>query len=273
MIFYIIPFTIIVVSFLIILFIIIKKFPSLANINIETISEEKESKVINRLILDRLARKYNFLKKFLSKYFIPLGKIIKQNFEILYNITVDLEKKTLKQSAPLKQLDLTQDIKEMVSETKQLLVEREFLKAEEKCISILEIDDKNLDAYEILCEIYTESKDYKKARETCRYLSKLLLKADKEKVDNHRLANCYADLGWIYQLEDRNNYALTNYQKASELEPNNPRFLDLLLKISIILKNKNLALQVFNSLMEADPENQKLADLKQEIDNLPEVSS
>jgi tetratricopeptide (TPR) repeat protein len=270
MIFYFIPLLIIVFSFLVIFFIVIKKFPKLANINIETIPEEKEARVANRLILERLSRKFIFFKKFISKLFSPVGKIIKEKFENFYEKAIDLEKKALRQSAPLKKLDLNQDIKDMVIQAKQFIVDRDFLKAEEKCISILEIDDKNPDAYEIFCEMYIESKDYKKARETCRYLCKLLLKMGKEKIDNHRLANCYADLGWIYQLEGRNNYALSNYQKASGLEPNNPRFLDLILKISIILKDKNLALQVFNNLKEADPENKKLVELKAEIDELPD---
>jgi tetratricopeptide (TPR) repeat protein len=264
MIFYIIPSIVAIMSLLAIIFIVIKKLPNLANMNIETLPEEKEGKVRNKLILERLSRKYSSVKKILNKFFGPVGKVIKQVFENLYQKTVDLEKKTLKQSAPLKQLDLTQDIKEMAGQARQLALEHELEKAEEKCISILEIDSKNLDAYEILCEIYTENKDYKKARETCRYLSKLLLKGGKDKTDNHRLANCFADLGWIYELEGRNTYALSNYQKAADLEPNNPRFLDL--------KNKSLAIQVFNSLREADPENQKLAELKAEVDGLPDIT-
>jgi hypothetical protein len=37
-----------------------------------------------------------------------------------------------------------------------------------------------------------------------------------------------------------------------------------------MLKNKKLALQVFVDLKNADPENQKLSEIKSEIDNLLE---
>jgi tetratricopeptide (TPR) repeat protein len=135
----------------------------------------------------------------------------------------------------------------------------------------VELNPRNAEVYEILTKIYLEKKEYKKAREVCRYLMKLLVKGVGETApEKHRLANCYSDLGWIYELENRPAQAAVNYQKAVDLEPNNPRFLDLLLKISIILKNKNLANRVFNSLRQADPDNQKLADIKEEIKNLPD---
>ena len=82
----------------------------------------------------------------------------------------------------------------------------------------------------------------------------------------------YADLGWIYQLERKNTYALANFQKAVDCEPSNPRFLDLLLKISILLKNKDLAWRAYNGLKEADPENKKLPELKEEITTLPDLA-
>jgi tetratricopeptide (TPR) repeat protein len=75
-----------------------------------------------------------------------------------------------------------------------------------------------------------------------------------------------AELGEVYELENKPDMALKQYQKAVEMEPSNPRLLDLLLKISIIMKRKDLAQQAFTDLRNADPENKKLAELQTEID-------
>jgi len=275
MLYYIIPSIIIIVSLLWIFFLVIKKFPSLAAINIESIAKEKETKVKNRIMVERLSRGFFKFKKIMNLVFSPLAKSLVLNITQAYQKAMDLEKNNLK-NQPLKKIDIQQEVTEKIEAAKKYLTERDFAKTEEICINILELDKKNIAAYEILAEIYLADRDYKKARETSRYLIKLLTK-EKEKTENsdvkHRLANSYADLGYIYQLENRNSYALANFQKAVDLEPVNPRFLDLLLKISIILKNKNLAKQVFNDLKAADPENQKLEELKEEIHNLPDQPS
>lgn len=272
MIYYIIPLIIVVISLATIIYIIIKKLPSLALINVESIAKEKEAKVKNRIMVERLARNFLNLKKFLSGVFTPFGKIIAEAVSNFYQKTIELEKKNL-QNKPLKQIDINQQIQDKLVEAKKYLTEGDLNKVEEVCISIIELNEKNVDVYELLTKAYIEKKEYKKARETSRYLVKLLSKIQKEtesSEEKHRLANCYADLGYIYQLENKPAQALANFQKAVDLEPSNPRFLDLLLKISIILKDKNLAKQVFTELKKADPENQKLAELKDEIDSLPD---
>lgn len=263
MIFYIIPTLIIVASIAGIVYILLKKFPNIANINIETIAKEKESKVINRIMTDRLSRKVADSKKVAKEISQPILDVLGQGFNNFYQKITELEKKNIK-NQPLKQIDINQNVKDKISTIKGLLADADFTKAEDLAIEVIEMDDKNLDAYESLVQACIETKEYKKARETCRYLAKLLGKDD----DNHRLANCYADLGTIYELENKISLAMKNFQKAVELEPNNPRFLDLLLKISIILKNKPLAQEVFESLKKADPDNGKLTELKEEINGI-----
>lgn len=272
MIFYFIPLLVIALSILGIIFIIGRKLPNLAAINIESISKETTIRVKNKILLDRLYRKGLVVRKYIKELLEPVKKNIADLAENLYQKTLELEKESLKKSQPLKKIDLVQGIKDKIEVIRKLMSDQDFKTAEDQAIAIIEIDNSNLDAYEILSEIYVEVKDYKKARETSRFLLKLLTK-DKKNKETHRVANCYSDLGWVYQLEGKNNLALNNFKKAVELEPNNPRFLDLLLKISIILKDKNLANEAFNSLKEADPDNQKLGDLKEEIGSIEEVAS
>lgn len=278
MIFYFIPLILIVASLIVIIFIIIKKIPDLAAINVESIAKEKEVRVKNRIITERLARRFFSFKKILIEIFTPLKKTASSIWSGVYQKAVELEKDELKKSQlassvneSLKKSDTGEKISNKLIEAKKFLADQNFTRTEEVCISIVELDAKNLDVYEILTELYSEKKEYKKARETCRHSIKLLLKNGAQadgSVLKHQLANCYADLGWVYQLENKNNYALSNFQKAVKIEPHNPRFLDLLLKICIILKNKNLAQKTFEALKKADPENQKLVGLSEEISNI-----
>lgn len=272
MLYYLIPLIIIIACLAVIIYTIIKNFPRLAAINVESIAQEKESKVRNRIMTERLSRRFLSLKRVFNDFFQPLISDLFKAGQDFYQKITDLEKMSLK-AQPLNQIDVAQQVKDKIEETKKFLAEQNFEKAEEVAISIIKLDGKNLDVYEFLTEVYLARKDYKKARETCRYLLKLLTKGKvigDNSVEKHRLANCYAELGSIYQLQHKNTYSLANYQKAVELEPSNPRFLDLLLKISIILRNKTLASQVFSDLKAADPDNQKLPELQQQIDNLPD---
>lgn len=267
MIFYIIPTIIIIASLGVIFFIILKKLPGIASINVESIAQENQSKVRNKIMVARLNRKLVKLKNFIISLLRPLKGNIQELSKTLHQKAVEMERESMKKSQPLKKIDLGHEIGDKVEAIKKYMADQNFEAAEEECISVIGMNKDSLDAYELLSEIYIENKDYKKARETSRYLLKLLTRK-KEAGDVHRLANCYADLGLIYQLEDKNSLASANFKKAAELEPNNPRFLDLFLKISIILKDKDLAVEAFNNLEKSDPDNQKLAEIREEIDSL-----
>ncbi|MFA6322441.1 MAG: hypothetical protein WCX71_03080 [Candidatus Buchananbacteria bacterium] len=268
MIIYIISLIIILVSLGVIIYLVVKNFPRLASINVKSMPREKENQVKNRIMAQRLQRKFSQTKNFLVKVAGPLGEAIANFFSDSYRKILELEK--VHTQAPLKKIDINQEIGDKLKEVEQLIDTQEWDQAEDVCISIVELNPRNAEVYDFLAKIYLEKREYKKAREVAKYLLKLLLKGSNEPNDKHRLANCYSQLGWIYELEGKAAQALANYQKAVGLEPSNPRFLDLLLKISIILKNKDLANKVFNDLRQADPDNQKLADIKEEIKNLPD---
>jgi tetratricopeptide (TPR) repeat protein len=272
MIIYVILATIIAICLLGIVYVVVRKLNNIANINVSTLPQEKATIVKNRILTERLARQFSDTKKTAIRVLSPLAEKARQSWTVFYYKTIEMEKENIKKLQPLKTIDINQEIKEKLIQAEQLFAERELEKAEDVCVSVVELDPVNIDVYELLTDIYIENREYKKARETCRFGLKLLTKGSggkKENVDKHRLANCYSELGWIYQLEGKPTYALANFQKAVDLEPENPRFLDLLLKISIILKDKALALSVFNKMQIADPDNQKLPEIKEEIEELP----
>ena len=275
MIVYFLAIGIIILCLLIIISIIIKKLPQLAGINIQSIATERDTEVKNRIIADRLVRKLLGLKKLLAEVLKPLQEQTRESFRRLYRRVAELEKISAQQANPLKTIDMKQAVKDKLAAAAELINQDKMNEAEGLFIEVIKLDTKNVDAYEGLVQVYLANRDYKKARETCRFNIKLFAKENKkipQSEKKHRLAKMYADLGWIYQLERKNTYALANFQKAVDCEPSNPRFLDLLLKISILLKNKDLAWRAYNGLKEADPENKKLPELKEEITTLPDLA-
>ena len=268
MIFYIIPGVTLLASVIGLAALVLRKFTQLASINVESIAGEQNAKARNKILLERLMRKAAAARRLAHGHLKPIGMMIKDRAQRVYERAREIEKETLKKAQPLKKIDLNQEIRDKLSEVERLVSIQEYQQAEDVAISVVVIDSENLDAYEHLVDIYVAEKEYKKARETARFLLKLLQKAKKTKLttySDHRLANCYANLGMVYDVENRKDYALINIKKAVELQPNNPRFLDFLLKISIMLKDKSLAFETFNSLKESDPDNQKLPDLEQQI--------
>jgi hypothetical protein len=57
-------------------------------------------------------------------------------------------------------------------------------------------------------------------------------------------------------------------KKALKIEPNNPRYLDTMFRISIIIKDKVLAFEAYDRLSKVNPENQKLAEFKAQLAEL-----
>lgn len=271
MIIYIIFFTIIVLAALVIIFLVIKHLSDLAALNVDSIPEEKISKVKNRIMLQRLISNWSKIKKTSQSVIKPIKEKTKQSLANLSAKVAELEKKSQEHSRPLNRLDAKQQVDQLLQKVGDLMTDENLEEAEKTYIAIIELDANNLDAFEGLVQIYRQNKDYKKAREACRFYLKLLSKKSGNLAaggSKHRLAGCYADLGEIYQSEGKNELSLKNYQKALEIEPNNPRFLDLLLKISILLRNKDLAWQALNRLKEADPENQKLSELRAQVEGI-----
>ena len=62
--------------------------------------------------------------------------------------------------------------------------------------------------------------------------------------------------------------ARDNLQEAINISPNNPRYLDSILNLCIIEKDQSAACKYYAKLAEANPENQKLEEIKKQIDEL-----
>ncbi len=69
-------------------------------------------------------------------------------------------------------------------------------------------------------------------------------------------------------MENEYDQAVEYFEKALALEPKNPKYLDALLNISIIRKDKVRAGQILNVLKEVNPENNKISEWREQIERL-----
>lgn len=255
----IIPLVIIVLSLAAIIFIIIKKFPVLAAINVQSIKSEQEAVKKEKIIASRLERKIVELGKFLYLILAPVGRAIKSFFGNIYAKVSALEKKyAKKKEKPTAPVDAPQQMKTLFFEAEECLKNGKMEEAEQKCIGIIALDHKNIDAYKKLGQVYLEQKNYENAYETFRHILKL-------KPDD---VETLQDQGSLQKQRGENEEALANFKRAAELEPTNPKNLDFLIEMSIIVKNKDLAGDTLKKLKEVNPENQKLAEFEERIKSI-----
>lgn len=268
----IITFIIIVLCVGIIVYIIGKKFPELRLLNIESIPEVKELGVKKKILEIRWKRNIGHFKSMAA----PLAKFLFGTFVSIvrgiYRKVLELERRYTQQAQEQKDAhgDLSAKIENYIIQAKDLRAKGEIMRAEEFYIKALEIDNRNINAYLGLGEIYREKKDYGNARDTYIFLTKLLSIYRKgDDMDKRRLlASCFAILGEIDCALENKDAALKDYRKAVLIEPNNPRFLDLLLHFSIIERDKKLAKRTLQQLIKANPDNQKIKELEKTVEEI-----
>ena len=272
-----------------------RKFPKVTAINSKTAPVIKQLEIKRRLLEERFQRKFNITGKKIFVLLKPLGKRLADKFKNWYQKIIELEEEQrykLKKAGLKDKGQVNQHTNKLLNEAAALTEQEKYPEAERKYIEILSLDDRNTDAYKGLGELYLKQKDYEHAKETFEFLLQLneddpfiyrslgaiasekgdLKKAQEELKKSLELdatdISSYIDLAQVYLNLDEPGQAFEIISKAAGLEPNNPRVLDFLIEISIIVRDKEAALKAFRQLKEANPENQKLKELRDKVDKL-----
>ncbi|MFA6306988.1 MAG: tetratricopeptide repeat protein [Patescibacteria group bacterium] len=284
----IIPLLLILVSLSVIIVIVSRKFSVLAALDVASIPAEKEAKFKERIISNRLKR--NIIKYWARsiRVLAPLGRLagsyMKSKLHKLYQAK-DIYQENERVDGP-------ETIDQLFSQAEELKKRDDLGSAEKKYIEIIGLDSKNIKAFKELGRIYFEKKEFEEAKQTFEHILKLkeddediyenLAKIAKEKGDlneardeylksiniNKQNSQTYFNLAEVYRAMGKLPEAALNLKKALKIEPANPRYLDTMLEISIIIKDKALALDAYNKLLKANPENNKLEEFKRQIDEL-----
>lgn len=265
-----------------IIFIFWRKLPLIAAIDLKENPKEQQNQIKRRLLDERLKRQIQRVGKKLLNIFslfnkpFKINRFLKNKIRILEEQYLE-KKKIFSKKDPIK----TQErIKELFASGKEFLKNGDLKEAEKKIIEIISLNPRQITAYKLLGEIYLLEKNYKQAEEVLNYALKLSKQALNlwQKIAplngslpaelNQQLIAAYFDLGNFYRATDNHQKALVYFQKVIEAEPNNPRILDFLIDLSIILKDKNLAQAYLWRLKEVNPENQKIEVWEKKIREL-----
>lgn len=259
----IIPLILILISFSIIIFIVVKKFSVLASMDVENIPAEKEAIVKERIISSRLKRN---IFKWGSKF----GKVFRFFGDKIGVLVKIFEKKlhelrdSYKTEVTLATGDKEKKIEELSAQAKEMIGEEEFKEAERKFIEIIGLDSQNLEAFRSLGDLYLENKNYEEAKQTFKHILKLM----KDSEDTAEIGEINFNLALVGQASGNLAEAIIDMKEALKCAPNNPRYLDTMLEISIIKKDKISALDTLGKLEKANPGNQKLEDFREQIKEL-----
>jgi len=287
----IIPLILILVSLSVIIVIVGRKFSVLANLDVANIPAEKEARFKERIISNRLKR--NIIKwsakssRLLAPAVGAAGRFFKSNLLKLYQFKNDCQVNEGETD-----VNVEQKIEQLFAQAEEFKKHDDLASAENKYIEIIGLNCKNFEAFKELGRLYFEKKQYEEAKQTFEHVLKLkeddediyenLAQIAREKGDldgardeylksinlNKQNAQTHFSLAGVYQAMGKFTEAVRSLKKALKMEPANPKYLDTMLEISIIIKDKGLAMETYERLLKANPENNKIAAFKKQIDEL-----
>lgn len=260
----------VLIGLVIIATIILGKFPSLAILDVENIPGQKEAKFKEEIIKKRLERDFSKWGKVFIKFWYFLRSVTSGPLHRAYNKLKEL-KDISRRSKKMTLSERRERIRNLFRTAEDSLKADDLDKAEASLIEIISLEQKNLPAFIELADVYSTGKKWAEARQTLGYALKLA-KASKNEpfAGDITLQKIYFSLALVNESLNDYHEALDNIQEALEFEPNNPKYLDLAIELSIEDKKKDFALEMLERLREVNPENAKLTELSEKISELPD---
>lgn len=292
--------SIIIAAVLVIGVIVVRKFPFVANLDLENLTEEQEQRkkreLIDRRLLDRGREAGQNLQKTLSpikkvweflqgKFRIYVGRIEKLlHYEELVKTRQKFRQTTVEER--------NKELSDLLLTAGAQLSEGNFDKAEELFIAMIKIDKKSAPAYRGLADTYFAKGAIDEAAQTYDFLARLTpnddalfaklseLAEEKNKINeainylerattiNDSLSPRFNRLAELYIKVGHPELALEAMRQAVELEPRNPKYLDFLAENAILCGDRKVAEKAYEDLRLVNPENQKLSELRAKIDKI-----
>lgn len=274
-------------------YLIVGKFPHLANINITTVPEAQQSRIRYQILEDKLKR--DLQKRWGLVKALVLGERKKKITSFLGNIYRKL--KELEQEYRLAstqdlstRLSTSHSIEQTLAEARKAFSGGQLARAEQLLIDALKLDEHSVKVYALLADVYKAKGEFDHARETLEFL--LTLTHNEDASVYQRLATIAFERGDLQRAHDEysksisldpNNYhyylklaevyhALGQHDKARDagqkslvLAPQNPKILDFLVENSILLQDAKRATEYVERLRLANPNNGKLKSFGERI--------
>lgn len=279
-----------------VVFIVIRKIPRLSNLNTDELDVEKEQQKKKEIIMRKVEKKKDEVKGKLGVILVPLAKSWGQ-FQLKFRIYVGKIQTLLQHEQVVKTKEKTNNnpeekhskVNELIKEAEKFFEEENYEKAENSYITAISLENRCVPAYRGLGDTYLMKKDIEEARQTYLFLTRLEPDDDtvwvklaeiaetqgdlEEAIDyyqkavliNEALSPRFYHLAELLIRVDQPDVAMESIRQAVELEPQNPKYLDLLIETAIICCDKDKALHAYDKLRMVNPDNHKLDGFRDRI--------
>ncbi len=279
--------------------VVIPKLSVLAQVNTESLPREQEARTKKAILVKRLEAEGARAKAEWERRLMPV-KALWGKLQLSFRRYVGRierlwhHEQTVKR--PQKKAQATPDdiskLEPILMSGEQNLVQGHLDQAEEAFIAAIKINKRSTQAYQGLAETYIAKGAFAEAEETYTFLLQLDSKNDvihaklaelAEKrgdtnlaiqhleqavVINDSLSPRFYHLAELLLQVTQPESAYEAIRSAVDLEPKNPKYLDLLIETAILCQNQKAASEAFQELRLVNPENQKLLSFKERIEKI-----
>jgi len=269
--------------------VVARKIPLAARIDVELVAGEQESRLKRKLIEERLYRKWSAIGSKLFGWMLPFAKWLRKEFNVWLS-AIQSRERSLRVERLKKHPEASDSFDRVRQRVEALIVSEQYSDAESRLVEFIALNPKHIEAYRLLADVAIGKKDYTQAKEIYEFILKLdennratysalgRLYAQEQKTAeatamfeksvalHSRDGNDYSALAKLYQSTGENEKAFEAIRRACELQPQNPKFLDKSAELAILLGHKVIAKNAYLKLKKVNPENEKLAFIKEQID-------
>ena len=314
--FNIVPLFFITISLGIIVVIIARKYPELTLLDLDTIPERKEKQKKKEIFTRKVTKRSQEQQEKIIHRLLPMKakwkdtqskfrvyvKKLKDEIEETKKVNASDTSAKVSQTTVSKVLEPTpsvegvaETIEDCIKKGKRACEEKKFQEAESAFIRAIEIDQKNVPAYEGLGDVYMKQGQYTEAKETYLFAKKLdpknisllaklakLAEGDEQWVQaiqyyeeavlvDDANAGTFAKLAELFQKTGEPALALEAIMQAVELRQNYVPYLDSLVEISIMVQDKLRAEKGIQAIRMLDPDYTRLTLLKDRVAELEDA--
>jgi tetratricopeptide (TPR) repeat protein len=299
--YFFIPLIISALGLVVVLGMVIRKFPELARLDVTTLPHEKEARRKKEILAHRINEQGEHVKAVWKGKLQPLKKVwagIQLRFrKYVGRIERLWYHEHVTDLAGGEPALLTQQQKEdkfytLIQDGEEQLRLGNYDQAEGFFIAAIKLNQNSVPAYRGLGDTYVAKGSLEEAQETFKFLlhltphdDSLMVKlgtiaenrGDIEEaiqyyqsavIENDALAPRFFHLGELFLKIQQPQIAKEALLSAVEIEPKNPKYLDLLTEVAILCRDKHIAFKTYQELRGVNPENQKLELFKSKIHHL-----
>lgn len=277
--------------------VLVRRFPQLSLLDVDTIPEVKADKKKADFLKKRVEVKGQEAQKKRREQWKPIVRQLTTVQGAFRRYVGGVEQRlahhrTKRVETDEKKGQKREELRSIVHEADLARAADDFESAEKKCLAAIRIDPKNPEPYRALAEVYMAQGNTVEAKETYVFLHQIdpnddviavrLAELSETEGDiraaigyyeqavllNDHLPQRFAKLAQLLQQLEQYPTALEAISQAVDIEPQNPKYLDMLVEISIMVGDKALADKSYQELRMVNPENQKLAGFKERIQKI-----